>query len=138
MLIIVVLMLFKLEDKKQLLEEVKSQWSALRGFNWQHSKSYIIPQPTDLFCRRIFLPKFNMLTSFSPHFFTNIEAAYTPHMIFQWSKGIVAPPKNMERLFYKYFLWQIGDRFSGAVLRGGLMTNHAKSRGVSQMHFPVI
>ena len=78
MLIIAVLMLFKLEDKAALHEEVKSQWSALRGFNSQHSKSYIIPQPIDLFCHTILLAKFNILTSFSPHFLANIEGAYTP------------------------------------------------------------
>ena len=78
MLITVVLMLFKLEDKKELHEELKSQWSVLKGFNQQHSKSYIIPQPTDLFCHTILLAKFNMLTSFSLHFLANIEGAYTP------------------------------------------------------------
>ena len=51
--------------KKERQEEVnKSQWSALRGFNWQHSKSYdIMPQPTDLFCHTIFFVKFNICTS---------------------------------------------------------------------------
>ena len=78
MLITIVLMLFKLEDKKELYEEVKSQWSALSGFNWQHSKSYIIPQPADLFCNKILLAKFNMLTSFSLRLLANIEEAYTP------------------------------------------------------------
>ena len=78
MLITIVLMLFKHEDKKELYEEVKSQWSALRGFNWQHSKSYIIPQPIDLFCHTTLLAKFNMLTSFRPYFLANIEGAYTP------------------------------------------------------------
>ena len=33
MLITVVLLLLKLEDKKELHKEVKSQWGALRGFN---------------------------------------------------------------------------------------------------------
>ena len=33
MLITIVLLLFKLEDKKELHEEVKSQWSAIRDFN---------------------------------------------------------------------------------------------------------
>ena len=77
MLIAVVLMLFKLEDKNELREDVKYQWSALSDFNWQHSKSYIIPQPADLFCHTILLVNFNMLTSFSPHFVANIEEAYT-------------------------------------------------------------
>ena len=73
-------MLFKLEDKEGLHEEVKSQWNALRGFNWQncHCKSYIISQPTDLCCHTIVLAKFSMLTSFSPHFLANVEGAYIP------------------------------------------------------------
>ena len=33
MLITVILLLFKFEDKKGLYGEVKSQWSALKGFN---------------------------------------------------------------------------------------------------------
>ena len=33
MLITVVLFLFEHEDKKELHEEIKSQWSDLRGFN---------------------------------------------------------------------------------------------------------
>ena len=71
-------MLFQLEDKKELHEELKSQWSVLKGFTWQHSKYYTIPQPTDLFCHTILWAKFNMLTSFSLHFLANIEGAYTP------------------------------------------------------------
>ena len=67
-------MLLKLEHKKERHEEVKSQWSALRG---QHSKSYIIPQPTDLICLTILLAKFNMLRRFSLHFLAYIEEAYT-------------------------------------------------------------
>ena len=78
MLTTVVLLLFKLEDKQELHEEVKSQWNALMGFNRQHSKSQIIPQLTDLFCHTILSAKFNMLTSFSPHFLENIEEAYPP------------------------------------------------------------
>ena len=99
MLIIAVLMLSKLEDKKELHKEVKSQWSALRGFNWQHSKFYIIPQSTDLFCHTILLTKLNMLTSFSPHFLANIERAYTPTW-FSSGASIVSPPKNMVGPFH--------------------------------------
>ena len=77
MLITVVLLLFKPEDKNELHEEVKSQWSAIRGFKWQHSKSYIMPQPTDQFCHTILFAKFNM-SCFSPHFLGNIEEAYAP------------------------------------------------------------
>ena len=78
MLITIVLMLLKLEDEKELHKEVKPQWSALRGFNLQHSKSCIIPQPTELMCHTILLAKFNMLTSFSPRFLATVEMAYTP------------------------------------------------------------
>ena len=47
-------------------------------FKWQHSKSYIMPQTTDLFYHTNFFAKSNMLLSFSSHFFANIEGAYTP------------------------------------------------------------
>ena len=47
-------------------------------YKWQHSKSYIMPQTTDLFYHTSFFAKSNMLLSFSPHFFANIEGAYTP------------------------------------------------------------
>ena len=115
MLITVVLMLFKDEDKKELRGAVKSQWSALRGFNCQHSNSYIIPQPTDLFCHRIVLAKLNILTSFSLHFLPNIEGAYTPHMIFQWRKGIVSPPQKTWRdLFINTFHSGWGTNLGGS------------------------
>ena len=68
MLITVALLLFKREDKMEF------NWSSLRDFQ---SKSYIMPQPTELFCHIIFLAKFSMLLSFSPHFLPNIEGAYT-------------------------------------------------------------
>ena len=55
-----------LKIKKELHEEVKFQWSALRVFNWQHFNSYMIPQHTDLFCHTIIFAKFKMLTSFNP------------------------------------------------------------------------
>ena len=64
-------------SKKELHKEVKSQWSTLRGFNWQHSKPYIMSQPSKRFRHTIFSAKFNMLTSFIPHFPANIEGAYT-------------------------------------------------------------
>ena len=45
-------------------------------------------------------------------------------MIFPWSKGIVSPKKIkikkiMEGPFYKYFLWQMGNKYLGAVPHGG-------------------
>ena len=104
---------FKLEDKKELHEEVKSQWSALRVFNWQHSKSHIIPQPTDLFCHTILLAEFNMLTSFIPHFLADIEG----YMIFQWSKGLVFPPQKTWR---DLFINTFHGRW-GTILHGKLM-----------------
>ena len=73
-------------------------------FNWQHSKSYTIPQPTDLFCHVILLAKFNMFTSFSLHFLVNIEGAYYPHIVFQWSKGhSVSLQKTWRNLFINTF-----------------------------------
>ena len=118
--ITVVSLLFKLEDKKEFHEEIKSQWSTLRGFNWQHSKSHIIPQPSDLFCHTILLTKFNMLTSFSPHFVANIERAYTPAGFSIGARAQCLPPKNMEGLFCKSFSLQMGVKCCGNVLHGGL------------------
>ena len=106
-LITIVLLVFKLEDKKDLHEQVNSQWSALRGFNWQHSKSYVMPQPTDLFCHTIFLAKFNMLMSFSPHFLANMEGSYTPTWFSSGARAYHLHPKSTEGTFSKKFSWQI-------------------------------
>ena len=46
---------------------------------------------TDLFCLTILFAKFNMLASFILHSLANIDGC-TPHMIFEWSKGIVSYP----------------------------------------------
>ena len=63
----VLLLLFLLEDQKELHEEVRSWWSAQRGLNWQHSSSYIMPQLTDLFCHTVLIfVKSKMLLSFNP------------------------------------------------------------------------
>ena len=78
MLITAVSLLFKVEDKIELQKEVKSQWSALRGFNWQHFNSYIMLQSTDLLCETIFFAKFNLLKIFILHFLANIEGTHTP------------------------------------------------------------
>ena len=71
------LLLFKHENKKELREEFNSQWNSLRDSNWQHSKTYIMPQPTDLFCHAIILAKFNMLC-FNLHLPANIEGSHIP------------------------------------------------------------
>ena len=42
----------KLKDKKELYE---SQWSTLRGFNWQHLKFYIASKPLTYFVMQSFL-----------------------------------------------------------------------------------
>ena len=79
LLMAIVLLLFKMENKKELHEEVnKFQWSALVLFKSKHSKSNVMPQPIDLFCHTIVFAKFSMLTSFSLHFCANMEGAYTP------------------------------------------------------------
>ena len=36
----------------------------MRGFNWEHSNSYIMHKLTDLFCLTILFAKFNILASF--------------------------------------------------------------------------
>ena len=50
-------------------------------------------------------------------------------MIFQWNKGIVSPHENMEGPFCKYFSWEMGDKFLGAVLYGGLMIRSCQGWG---------
>ena len=114
MLITVVLLLFKLEHKKELHEEVnKSQWSAPRGFNWQHSKSYIMLEPTDLFCHTIFFSIFNMLTSLSLQFLLNIYGAYT---LIWFSSGVwalVSAHKVWRDLFMGNFFMADGRHFIG-------------------------
>ena len=46
----------------------------------------------------------------------------------------------MERAFFKSFSWQMGDSLlgGGAALHGGLLSDHVKGGGVSQIHFSVI
>ena len=100
MLITVVFSLFKLEDKKELHEQVKSQWIALRGFNWQHSKSYIMPKPTDLLRHSILFAKFNMLTRVFSGFLANIDGEYTPHDFLAEQGHSVSPDKVARGLFH--------------------------------------
>ena len=81
MSITVILLLFKLEEKKIAL----SQWSTLRRFNWEHSNSYTIRKLTDLFCLTILFAKFNMLAGFILRFLQILRDAL-PHD-FQIDKG---------------------------------------------------
>ena len=128
MLINVALLLFKLEDKKELHEEVTPEWSAIRGFKWQYSKSYIIPQTTNLFCHKILFFEFNILTSFSPHFFANIEGAYTPTWFSSGARGYsVFPHKVWRDLFLKDL--PLRKICWGSVLHGGLMIRSCQERG---------
>ena len=130
-------MLFKLKDKKELYEEVKSQWSA---------KCYIMLQANDLFCHTIFFAKLNMLASFNLHFRADLRegGSIYPHMIFQWSKGIVSPPRCMEESFSRSFFMTEGVHiFLGKFIWGlfymvGQSLDHAKGKRVSLMHFPAI
>ena len=65
MLITVVLLLFKLEGIKELNEEVKSRWSALRVLTDNMPILICVTQMTDLFYNTIPSAKCNMLTSFN-------------------------------------------------------------------------
>ena len=56
-------------------EEVIS--SPQRGFNWDHSNSYVMLKLTDLFCLPVLFAKFIILASFILHFLANIEE-YNP------------------------------------------------------------
>ena len=89
MLLTVVLLLFKLENKKELQEEFnRSQWSALRGFNWQHSKPYRKPQPTDLFCHAVSFCQIQYVNKLKSTLPCKYWGSIYSHMNFQWSKGL--------------------------------------------------
>ena len=93
------LLLFPFERQKELYDE--SWWSAQRGINWQHSHSYIVAQPTDLFYHTILLfAKSSMLINFNPHprkHWANTQ----PHDL-PVEKGIsVTPPKVWVNLLLK-------------------------------------
>ena len=54
-----------------------------------------MPQPTDLFCHTILnFAELNTLVSFNPLPCKYLERTY-PHMIYQWSAGIVSPLPNV-------------------------------------------
>ena len=66
------LLLFKPENEMELDEEIlKSQWNVLKGFNWEHSNSYMIRKSTDLFFHRVLFAKSNMSGSFVAYAFPN-------------------------------------------------------------------
>ena len=117
------LALFKLENKKELHGEInKSRWSPVRGFNWQHSKSYIMPQPTDC--------QIQYVTSLSLQFLANIYwGNIYLQMIFQWSKGIVSPHKVWRDLFLKTFHGKWGTNYWGSVLNGKSMIRSCQRQG---------
>ena len=84
--------------KIELQEKVnKSQWSALKVFNWQHSKSCIMPQPTDLFCHAIFFVKFNFYTTLQ------ILREHIPAHDVPVEQGHSVPHKIWRDLFLKAF-----------------------------------
>ena len=114
MLISVVLLLFKVEDKKRAWwGGYKFQGSALRSFNWQHCNSYVLCKPTDLFCDAILFAKFNMLASFNLHFFSKYWGSIDPHMLFQWMEQghSVSPHKIWRNFFQKAFHVRWGTKF---------------------------
>ena len=89
MLITVVLLLFKLEEKKKFDKEVIL--STPRGINWDHSNFCIMRKLTDLFCLTILFAKFIMLASFILHFLANIEGMHL-QVILQWSQDVESRP----------------------------------------------
>ena len=122
MLITIVLLLFKLEDKKRASwGGYKSQWSALRVFNWQHSNSYIMLNPTDLFCHIVLFAKFNMLASCHLHFLANID--------FPVEQGHSVSPIKYGGIFFLKRSWQMEDNFWGTLPHGGLMPRSCQGQG---------
>ena len=78
-----------------------------------------MPQPTDVFCHTILFAKFNVLTSFSPHFLANIEKARTIPHDFPVEQGHSVSPRNVWRgLFLKTFHGRWGTDFWGLFYMG--------------------
>ena len=71
---VVLLLLFFLKGQKEIHEEVKSWWNGQRGLYWEHSNSYIMVQPTDLFCHAVLI-----FVKVLAHLLANIEET---HIIF--------------------------------------------------------
>ena len=85
-----------------------------------------MPKLTDLICHTVLFAKFNMLTSFNPHFLANIERAYTPHNFSVELVHSVSPIKYEETFFLKTFMVDWGQIFffedgGGANLLGAVL-----------------
>ena len=122
-----VLLLFKLKDKeKAWWGGYKTQWSAMRGFNWQNSNSYIMRKPFGLFFHTILFTKFNMLASFYLHLLANIDGGTPPHDFPLEEGQSVSHHKAWRDLFIKACYGRWGTNFLrqiywGTVLHGRLM-----------------
>ena len=103
MLITVALLLLKIENRKELHQEVKLNGGPLRDLKWLHSNPYIMPQLAGLFWHTILFAKFNILISFNPLPWKYWGSTH-PYMISQWNKGIVPPIyKDLRDLILKAF-----------------------------------
>ena len=100
-------------------------------FKWQHSKSYIVPQPTDLFCPTII---FANSTSQKALVCNSLQILREHIHDFPVKQGHSAPSKVWRDLFLKDFHGRWGQ-FLGGKFNEGLfcMTwsdHHGKGRGV--------
>ena len=96
-------------------EVIKSQWSTLMGFNWEHSNSYIMHKLIDLFCLTIFFYQ----VQYFGKFYCALSCKYWgihPNKIFQWGKGILSRPiKYGEKLFMADEGQIVLDKFIGGL-----------------------
>ena len=86
--------------------------NTMRGFNWEHSNSYIMHKLTDLW-------RFFQIQYFSK-FYSGLSCKYWgmhPNKIFQWRKGIVSCPIKYGK---KIFMADGGQIILGKFI-GGLL-----------------
>ena len=81
------------------------------GLKWQHSNSYLVPHPTNLFCQSIpILANSNMLSIFNPLFFLDIEGAHTPTWFSLEQGHSVSYLRHGVIFLIKAFLGKKGDK----------------------------
>ena len=105
---------FFLKSQNEIHEEVKSWWNGQRGLYWQHSNSYIMVQPTDLFCHTVLI-----FVKVLAHLLANIEGKCKPHNFPVEQEHTVTPWSIGEPFSKKSFSWQMGKQNYLGKLIGG-------------------
>ena len=81
----------------------------MRGFNGDHSNSYLMHKLTELFCLTIFFAKFNILASFKLHFLMEQGHSVPSHKVWR------------EAFHGRWGTNCFGSIYWGNALHGGLM-----------------